>query len=56
MTVAEMPGDARKMQRIGASDFEKQFRRGDNLDQTSVFERQGVSAAQGSGVRQIEQE
>ena len=56
MAIAEMPGDADQMQRIGAADFEQRFRGGDYLYQPPVFEDQRIAAAQRDRVLQVEQE
>ena len=56
MAVAEMPGDADQMQRIGAADLDQRLGRGDHLDQPAVLQHQRVAAAQRDGVFQIEQE
>ena len=55
MAIAEMPGDAREMQRVGAADFEERLRRGNDLDKTAVVEHQRVAVAQFRRCRQIEQ-
>jgi hypothetical protein len=55
MTVAEMPGDANQMVRIGAADFDQRLGCGDHLDQPAVFEHQRVATAQRNRVFQIEQ-
>jgi len=44
MTVAEMPGDANQMLRIGATDFRQALRRCDHLDQTAILEHQRIAA------------
>lgn len=56
MPVAEMPGDPDQMLRIVAADFHQRFRCRDHLDQPAVFQHQRITAAQGDGVFQIEQE
>ena len=56
MTVAEMPGDPNQMQRILPSNFEQRLGGGNHLDQPAVFQHQGIAAAQGRGIFQIEQE
>ena len=55
MPVAQMPGDAREMQRISAADFQQWFRRGDDLNQPPVFQHQRVATTQPSRGRQIKQ-
>jgi hypothetical protein len=55
MAIAQMPGHARELPRIGADDFQEQLRRGDNLDQTAVFKEQRIAAPQLGRRRQIEQ-
>ena len=44
MAVAEMPGDANQMLRIGATDFRQALRRCDHLDQTAILEHQRIAA------------
>jgi hypothetical protein len=56
MAVAEMPGDANQMMRIGAADLNQRLGRGDHLDQPAIFEHQRIAAAQRHGVFEIEQE
>jgi hypothetical protein len=56
MAIAQVPGDAGEMQVIGAANFKKLLRRGDDLDQTSVFQCKSVAAAQCGGIWQVEQE
>ena len=56
MAVAEMPGDADQMQRIGAADLDQGFGGRDHLDQPSVFQHQRVAPAQGDRVLEVEQE
>jgi hypothetical protein len=56
MPVAEMPGDATQMLRVGPPDLEQRLRRRDHLDQPPVLEHQRVAAAQRNGVFQVEQE
>ena len=55
MPVAEMPGDAGEMLRIGAADFQQRLGRGDDLDQPSVLQQQRIAAAQLGRGGQIEQ-
>ena len=56
MAVAEMPGDANQMQRIGAPDLDQGLGGRDHLDQPAVLQHQRVAAAQRDRVFQIEQE
>jgi len=56
MAIAEMPGDADQMQRIGAADFDQRLGGGHHLDQPAVFEDQRIAAAQRDRVFEIEQE
>jgi hypothetical protein len=56
MAIAEMPGNANQMTRIGPSDLDQRLRRRNHLDQPPVFQHQGIAAAQRDGVFQIEQE
>jgi hypothetical protein len=56
VTIAEMPGNARQIGCIFATNFDQRFRSGDHLDQAAVLQHQGVAAAQSDHVRQIEQE
>lgn len=56
MTIAEMPCDANKLQRVGAFDLGERLGRGDHLDQAAVFQHQRIAAAQRHRFRQIEQE
>jgi len=53
--VAEMPGDAHHVHRIGAADFHQWLRCRDDLDQPPVFQHQRVAAPQSCHLRQIEQ-
>ena len=56
MAIAEMPGDADQMMRIGALDLEQRLGRRHHLDQPAVFQHQRVAAAKRDGILQIEQE
>jgi len=56
MSVAEMPGDANQMQRVGAADFDQRFGSRDHLDQAAVFQHQRIAAAQRDRIFQVEQE
>src|SRR5581483_917624 len=56
MPVAEMPGDADQMMRIGALDLEQRLWRCHDLDQPAILQHQRVAAAQGDGVLEVEQE
>jgi hypothetical protein len=56
MTVAEMPGDADQVVRVGAADLQERLGRGDHLDQPPIFQHQRVAATQGDRVLEIEQE
>jgi hypothetical protein len=56
MTVAEMPGNANQMLRVGPPDLEQRLRRRHHLDQSAIFKHQRIAAAQRDGVFQIEQE
>ena len=55
MAVAEMPGDAGEMQRVGAANLEQRLGRRDDLDKTPVLEQKRIAAAQFRRCRQIEQ-
>jgi hypothetical protein len=56
VTVAEMPGDADQMLRIGATDLQERLGRRNHLDQTAILEHQRIAAAQGRRTLEIEQE
>ena len=56
MAVAEMPGDANQMQRIGASDLDQGLGGRDHLDQPVVLQHQRVAATQRDGVLEVKQE
>lgn len=56
MAVAEMPGQPHQMAGIGTADLDQRLRRRDHLNEAAVFQHQGIAAAQGDGVFQIEQE
>ena len=56
MAVAEMPGNANEMQRIGAPDLDQGLGGRHYLDQPTVLQHQCVAAAQRDRVFQIEQE
>jgi hypothetical protein len=56
MAVAEMPGDAHQMVRIGAAYLDQRLRRGDHFDQAAIFQNQRVAAAQRHRRFQVEQE
>lgn len=56
MAVAEMPGDADQVQRIGTADFDQRLGGSYHLDQPSVFQHQRVTSAQGDGVFEVQQE
>ena len=45
MAVAEMPGDANQMQRIGAPDLDQGLGGRDHLDQPSILQHQRIAAA-----------
>ena len=45
VTVAEMPGDANQMLRIGATDFQKRLGRRNHLDQPTILEHQRIATA-----------
>ena len=51
--IAQVPSNAGGLQRIRAADFQKRFRRSNNLDQPSVLQDQRIPAVQLSDVRQI---
>jgi hypothetical protein len=46
MAIAEMPGEANQVEWIAAADFEQRLRRGNDFDQTPVFQNQRVATAQ----------
>lgn len=56
MAIAEMPGQPHQMAGIGAADLDQRLWCCDDLDEAAVFQHQGIAAAQGDGVFQIEQE
>ncbi|HKD77764.1 MAG TPA: hypothetical protein VKB76_19825, partial [Ktedonobacterales bacterium] len=56
MAVAEMPGDADQMMRIGALDLDQRLGCGHHLDQPSILQHQRVTTAKSNGVFQVEQE
>jgi hypothetical protein len=56
MAVAEMPGDAGEMLRIGAADFEQRFRRSDDFDEAAVLQHQRIAAMEPRRRGQIEDE
>jgi len=45
MTIAEMPGEARQVPRVGAANLEERFGRSDDFYQAAVFEHQRIAAA-----------
>ncbi|MDH7797645.1 ABC-type multidrug transport system fused ATPase/permease subunit [Beijerinckia sp. GAS462] len=55
MAVTEMIGHACQLSGVAATHFGKLFRRGDDLDQTPVFEHQGIAVAQNHRLGQVEQ-
>jgi hypothetical protein len=54
--VTEVPRDPDQIVRIAAANFDERFGRGDDLDQPSVVQHEGITAAQGDRMFQIEQE
>lgn len=56
VTIPKMPGDPHQMMRIGAADLHQRFGRRDHLDESPVFQHQGIAAAQGHGFLQVQQE
>ncbi len=56
MAVAEMPGDANQMLRVGPPDLDQRLRRRNHLDQPAIVQHQRVAAAQRDRVFEIEQE
>jgi hypothetical protein len=56
MPVAEVPGDPHQMLRIAAADLDQRLRCCDHLDDATVFQQQGVAAAQRDRLLKIEQE
>lgn len=56
VAVAEMPGDADQMQRIGAADLDQRLRGRHHLDQPAILQHQRIASAQRNGVFEIEQE
>ena len=56
MAVAEMPGDPHHMLRIAGANFGQRLGRGDDLDETAIFQHQRVAAAQRHRLFQIKQE
>ena len=55
MAVAKVPGEAREIARFADADFGQRLGRGDDLDETTVFQHQGVPAAQHHSFGKIEQ-
>ena len=55
MAVAEMPGDADHVMRIGALDLEQRLGRRHYLDQPAVFQHQRIAAAKLGGGGKVEQ-
>ena len=53
--IAEMPGEPHHLPGIDAAKLDQRLGRCDDLDQPAVIEHQRVTAAQGNGLRQIEQ-
>jgi hypothetical protein len=56
MAIAEMPGDANQMMRVGPPDLDQWLRRRDHFDQPPVLKHQCITATQHDGVFQVEQE
>ncbi len=56
VAIAEMPGEPHQMAGICAAYLDQRLGRCDHLDTAAIFQHQGVAAAQGDGVFQIEQE
>jgi hypothetical protein len=54
MAIAEMPSDARQLLRVGATHLDQRLGRGDDLDEPSVLQTQGVARAQRQSVAQSE--
>ena len=55
MTVAEVPGQPRKVVRVAASDFEQVLLGGADLDLSSILQRQTVAIGQHGRVGQIDE-
>jgi hypothetical protein len=54
--IAQMPGQAREMVSVVATDFQQSFARGDDLDQAAVLENERVTTAQpGAADRKVKQ-
>ena len=56
MAIAEMPGETHEMTGIGAANLDQRLGCSHHLHTATVFQHQGIAAAQGDGVFQIEQE
>lgn len=56
MAIAEMPCEAHEMPGIGAANLDQRLWRSHHLDTAAIFQHQGIAAAQGDGVFEIEQE
>ena len=55
MAVAEMPGEANQMLRVGTPDLEQRLGGRNHLDQPAIVEHQRIAATQRDGVFQVEQ-
>ena len=53
--VSEVIGEAREVARFANADFRQRFRRGDDFDETAVFQHERVAATQHHRLRKIEQ-
>ncbi len=56
VAVAEVPGDAQQIGRIGGRDLDKRLKRGADGDDAPVLQDQPVAVAQRHRLRQVEQE
>ena len=56
VAIAEVPGDPHQMLRIVTADFNQRLGRRHHLDKPSVFQHQGIAAAQRDRFLEIEQE
>ena len=55
MTIAEVPGDARKILRLVAADLRQGFGRGYDFNETAILKHQGIAIAQDQSLGKIEQ-
>src|SRR6516165_10610241 len=53
VAIAEVPGDPRGLQRVGATNFQERFGCGNDFDQPPILQHQRIAAVQSRGLRQI---